>query len=78
MSFGVGTMTDYASHGDASSWQGAPMDGVDLVGEAGIQVGSGKWHAKMSTDLWSVIIIFGSIAALWILGGIVFRNVVIP
>jgi len=78
MSFGVGTLAqDGAMYGDADGW-GGPDNGVDLVGQAGVQVGSAKWHANMTTDLWSVIIIVGALAGLWILGGIVFRNVNIP
>jgi hypothetical protein len=78
MSFMVGEYTDASQYAGASSWQGAPMDGVDLVAEGGVQVGSGKWHARMTTDLWSVVLILGAIAGLWILGGFVFKNVTIP
>lgn len=80
MSFNVGTADDFDSmmYGDASSWQGAPDNGVDLVTEAGVQVGSAKWHARMTSDLWSVIIILGAILGLWVLGGVVFKSVTIP
>jgi len=69
--------TDDMFYGDPDGW-GGPSDGIDLVGQAGVQVGSAKWHANMTTDLWSVIIILGALAGLWILGGVVFRNVNIP
>lgn len=78
MSFGVGTSLDEMYYGsDPDTW-GGPMGGVDLVTEAGVQVGNAKWHARMTSDLWSVVIILGALAGLWFLGGIVFRNVNIP
>jgi len=74
MSYGTGTSLDDMFAGDSDTW-GAPNNGVDLQAEAGIQVGAGKWHARMTSDLWSMVIILGALAALWILGGVVFRNV---
>lgn len=77
MSYGIGASMDESMFGDADGW-GGPLGGVDLVGEAGVQVGDARWHARMTSDLWSVVIILGALAGLWFLGGIVFRNVNIP
>lgn len=51
------------------------MDGVDLQAEAGVQVGSNKWHSRMTIELWSMVYIIGAVVLLWILGGIVFRRI---
>lgn len=59
---------------DSDSW-GGPQNGVDMIAEAGIQAGANSWHSRMSIDLWSMLIILGSLALLWILGGVVFRRV---
>lgn len=74
MSFGIGQQMDELDYGDSDSW-GGPMGGVDINAQAGIEVGSGKWHARMTTDLWSVLLILGALAGLWFLGGVVFKSV---
>lgn len=60
--------------GDADTW-GGPMDGVDIDAQMGIDVGGSHWHSRMTIDLWTLIIILGSLALLWLLGGVVFRRV---
>lgn len=60
---------------DSDTWGGSPMDGVDLVAQAGVQAGGNSWHSRLSVDLWSMIVILGALAVLWILGGVVFRRV---
>lgn len=60
--------------GDSDSW-GGPMNGVDLDMQAGVALGNNRWHSRMTVDLWSLIIIFGALLTLWVLGGVVFRRV---
>lgn len=74
MAFGVGVSGDEAMFGDPSSWDG-PQNGVDVSAEAGMNVGPVKWHAQISTDTWTLIIMLASLAALWVLGGVVFRKI---
>lgn len=74
MSYGVGTQGDAAMFGDADSW-GGPGNGVDIAGEAGMNVGPVAWHARISTDLWTLIIMLLALGALWVLGGVVFRKI---
>ena len=57
------------------AWAGSPMNGVDLTAEAGVSVGGNKWHSRMTIELWSLVIIIGALALLWVLGGAVFRRV---
>ncbi len=66
------TMSDY---GLAEDWAGSPMNGVDISAEAGVAVGGNSWHSRMTIELWSLVVILGSLALLWVLGGVVFRRV---
>ena len=59
---------------DSDSW-GGPMNGVDMVAQAGVEAGGNSWHSRITIDLWSLIIILGALAVLWVLGGVVFRRV---
>jgi len=59
----------------SESWAASPLNGVDLTAAGGIELGGNKWHSRMTVDLWSLILIVGSLALLWVLGGIVFRRV---
>lgn len=70
--FAQGYNETFAS--DSDSW-GGPMNGVDMVAQAGVQAGNNSWHSRITIDLWSLIIIVGALAGLWILGGVVFRRV---
>ena len=74
MAYGIGSGMDEMLVGDSDSW-GGPMNGVDLEASAGVSLGGNKWHTRMTVDLWSLIIIVGSLALLWVLGGVVFRRV---
>lgn len=67
----------YATNYDGLSegWAGSPMNGVDLEAEAGVSLGGNAWHSRMTIELWSLILIVGSLALLWLLGGVVFRRV---
>lgn len=64
---------DEMSLGEA--WASSPMNGVDLTAEAGIGLGGSRWHSRMTIDLWSLVVILGALALLWLLGGVVFRRV---
>ncbi len=57
------------------SWAGSPMNGVDMQAEAGVSVGGNSWHSRMTIELWSIVLIVGALALLWLLGGVVFRRV---
>lgn len=59
----------------SEAWAASPMNGVDLNAEAGIALGGNAWHARMTVELWSLVIILGALVALWVLGGVVFRRV---
>lgn len=59
----------------AEQWAGSPMDGVDLTAEAGVALGPSRWHSRMTIELWSLVVILGALALLWVLGGVVFRRV---
>lgn len=61
--------------GISESWAGSPMNGVDMEAEAGFALGGNKWHSRMTIELWSLVIILGALAILWVLGGAVFRRV---
>ena len=65
------TMQDLPSE----AWAASPLNGVDISAQAGIDVGPSSWHTRMTVDLWSMVIILGALALLWILGGVVFRRV---
>lgn len=60
--------------GDSDSW-GGPMNGVDLTAEAGVSIGGSRWHSRMTIDLWTVVIVLGALALLWLLGGVVFKRI---
>jgi len=60
--------------GDSDSW-GGPMSGVDLTAQAGVEAGGSSWHTRITVDLWTLIIIFAALAALWVMGAVVFRRV---
>lgn len=76
MSYGIGTARqEEMMYGDADSWGGGPMNGIDLQAEAGMQVGPVAWHANISSDVWTLIIMLGSLGLLWVLGGVVFRKI---
>ena len=59
---------------DSDSW-GGPMNGIDMTAQAGVDIGGNSWHSRLSIDLWCLLIILGSLMALWVLGGVVFRRV---
>jgi hypothetical protein len=59
----------------SEAWAASPMNGVELSAQAGFEFGSNSWHSRMTVDLWQFIIIVGSLALLWVLGGIAFRRV---
>ena len=65
------TMQDLPSE----AWAASPLNGVDITAQAGLEVGPSKWHTRMTVDLWSMVIILGALALLWVLGGVVFRRV---
>lgn len=60
--------------GDSDSW-GGPLNGVDVSANAGVSVGNSSWHSRVTVDLWCLIVIFGSLALLWVMGGVIFRRV---
>ncbi len=57
------------------SWAGSPMNGVDLNAEAGVEFSGNSWHSRMTIELWSLVLIVGALAVLWVLGGVVFRRI---
>ena len=67
------TSADYFSS-DADTW-GGPMNGVDLEAQAGISAGNSSLSSRISVDLWTLIIIVGALALLWLMGGVIFRRV---
>lgn len=68
--------TNYSDvDGMPEAWAGSPLNGVDLDAEAGFSLGGNAWHSRMTIELWSLVVILGSLALLWVLGGVVFRRV---
>jgi len=59
---------------DSDTW-GGPLNGVDMVAQAGLDVGNSSWHSRLSIDSWTLMIILGALAVLWLMGGVVFRRV---
>lgn len=66
--------TDAMFAGDSDTW-GGPMNGVDMTAQAGVDIGKSSWHTRMTVDLWTLIIIFGALTVLWVMGAVVFRRV---
>jgi hypothetical protein len=66
--------TDAMFAGDSDTW-GGPMNGVDMTAQAGVDIGGSSWHSRITIDLWTLIIIFAALSALWVMGAVVFRRV---
>lgn len=69
MAFGYGD--DVGQMGDAEGWQGAPMDGVDVISHMNIER---PGHAALSSDAYLAIMLIVFLGAMWLLGGIVFKG----
>jgi hypothetical protein len=62
---------------ESDSW-GGPLGGVDMQAEAGFDIGGTGIHGSATIEVWTFIIIVGSLALLWLFGGVVFRRINIP
>jgi hypothetical protein len=72
MAWGIGDGDSVQNFGTVEGWQGAPNDGVDVLDHALVPE---SWHAAIPSDSYLFLVILGSLVALWILGGTVFRRV---
>lgn len=72
MAWGIGSGDSVSNYGTVEGWQGAPMDGVDVLDHALV---STPWHAKIPSDTYLFLVIIGALGVLWLLGGVAFRSV---
>lgn len=71
MSYGKG-QPGIEGYGDADSW-GGPQDGIDIL--QGIGEVRAKPSARISQNTYIFLIMLGALVALWLMGGVFFRNV---
>jgi hypothetical protein len=74
MSWGLGTYaSEVAGYGDADSW-GGPVNGIDVVGHISDDFKKASKGGSVSSDTYMFIIVMAAVAALWLLGGVVFKS----
>lgn len=75
MSWGIGTTGDVSFDVvDGSDSWGGPMNGIDVVRHEGSPTLSTSWHGRIGVDAYLFLVIMGALAALWLLGGVLFKN----
>lgn len=73
MSGGIGTLANHVTgYGDADSW-GGPANGIDVLNHISSDAKHGR-TANVASDTYMFMVIIGSLALLWFLGGVVFKN----
>lgn len=73
--YGIGASGDIGLQADSDSW-GGPLNSVDLVdGSSGGSPLAFKWHARLSVETWTAIVMIAALVGLWVIGGTLARKV---